>query len=306
MSGSVYRTAYERFITNPSRQLFFPIIQWIDPTSATGNDRFSLKPYMFTPAFFTESFCQTFKAWGYHGFLPKCKNSSAQNQGKKLGVNIRNYHAELRVVLETLRSANDRLRNITLPALGPDKGITADIVTCSFCVIQDMQDGDMLCGRYGPHTPFIQRHCHSCDVSYEELNNPEINSRYLLSCNMHRIAQGDDKELQSHWSQHKLENAFNHMPLADPERGIFGATPLETMHTYRKGIIEMVTFLVLDNVPASRKALLDNLAFKFHKSHRQTWRGNFPSTDFTNGITNLTKISASERLGLVFLFVIFA
>ena len=30
MSGSVYRTAYERFITNPARQLFVPIIQWID------------------------------------------------------------------------------------------------------------------------------------------------------------------------------------------------------------------------------------------------------------------------------------
>jgi hypothetical protein len=79
MSGSVYHTAYEHFITNPARQLFVPIIQWIDQTSVTGNDRFSLKPYMFTPAIFTESFCRTFKAWGYHGFLPKCKNSSVQN-----------------------------------------------------------------------------------------------------------------------------------------------------------------------------------------------------------------------------------
>ncbi len=104
MSGSVYHTAYERFITNPARQLFVPIIQWIDRTSVTGNDRFSLKPYMFTPAIFTESFRRTFKAWGYHGSLPKCKNSSAQNQVKKLGVNICKYHAELRFVLETFRS----------------------------------------------------------------------------------------------------------------------------------------------------------------------------------------------------------
>ena len=78
-------------------------------------------------------------------FLPKCNNSSAQNQGKKLGVNIRNYHAELCVVLETFCSANDRLCDITLP-LGPDKSITVDIVTCIFVVIQDMQEGDMLCG----------------------------------------------------------------------------------------------------------------------------------------------------------------
>ena len=97
----------------------------------TGNDRFSLKPYVFTPAIFTELFRQTFKAWGYHGFLPKRKNSSAENQGKKLGVNICNYHAKLCVVLETFHFANDCLCNITLP-LGPDKSITVDIVTCIF------------------------------------------------------------------------------------------------------------------------------------------------------------------------------
>jgi len=51
---------------------------------------------------------------------------------------------------------------------------------------------------------------------------------------MDRIAQGDDKELHLRRSQHKLENAFNHMPLADPECGIFGATFVETMHAYRR------------------------------------------------------------------------
>ena len=65
LSGSVYRDAYARYITQPNRQLFVAIIhQWIDCTSITGNDRFSLKPYMFTPAIFTESFRRTIKAWG--------------------------------------------------------------------------------------------------------------------------------------------------------------------------------------------------------------------------------------------------
>ena len=85
LSGSVYAAAYARYITKPNRQLFVPIIQWIDRTSVTGNARFSLKPYMFTPAIFTESFRRTIKAWGYHGFLPKVKLSSAQNQIQRQG-----------------------------------------------------------------------------------------------------------------------------------------------------------------------------------------------------------------------------
>jgi hypothetical protein len=36
----------------------------------------------------------------------------------------------------------------------------------------------------------------------------------------------------------------------------------------------------------------------------KNFRSSFPSTTFCNGITNISKISAAERLGLVFLFVI--
>ena len=177
LSGSVYRDAYARNITDPNRQLFVPIIQWIDRTSVTGNDRFSLKPYMFTPAIFTEKFRRSINAWGYHGYLPKPKKSSAQNQTLQLGVNMRNYHAQLRVVLSSFETANARLRNITLP-LGPDKSMCVDIVTCILFVIQDMQEGDTLCGRYGPHTPQIQRHCRACDVSYGNLENQNVHRTF--------------------------------------------------------------------------------------------------------------------------------
>jgi hypothetical protein len=57
---------------------------------------------------------------------------------------------------------------------------------------------------------------------------------------------------------------------ADPECGIFGATPVETMHAFRKGVIEKVTKLVLESLPASKKAAFDNLTIALHKSHRQT------------------------------------
>jgi hypothetical protein len=92
--------------------------------------------------------------------------------------------------------------------------------------------------------------------------------------------------------------------LADHVQGIFGATPVETMQAFCKGLIEHVIFLVLENVPASRKAALDNLAIQFHQQHRQTYRRRYPATDFSRGVTNLTKVTARKCLGLVFLFVI--
>jgi hypothetical protein len=189
--------------------------------------------------------------------------------------------------------------------IGPKSKICVDIVTCVLFIIQDMQEGDMLCGRYGVDTSAgIQRSHRCCDVNCDDLKNCDVHCKYLVASDMDVIARSEDDDTRKRWSQHKLDNAFAHIEFADPERGIFGATPVETMHAFRKGVIEKVTKLVLDSLPASKKAAFDDLAIAFHKSHRQTHRKDYPSTDFSNGVTNSTKITASERVGIVFLSVI--
>ena len=127
LSGHVYQDAYKQMISNAERQLFVPIIQWIDRTSVTGNDRFSLKPYMFIPAIFKENFRRTIQAWGYHGFLPKHKTSSAQNQTQIQVNNIRNYHAKLYAVLHLFTTAGPQLCKAVLP-LGPNDALCVDII----------------------------------------------------------------------------------------------------------------------------------------------------------------------------------
>jgi hypothetical protein len=91
---------------------------------------------------------------------------------------------------------------------------------------------------------------------------------------------------------------------ADPERGIFGATPVETMHAFRKGVIEKVTKLVLESLPASKKAAFDDLAIAFHKSHRQTHRKEYPSTDFSKRGHKFDKDYSIRTRWNRFLFVI--
>ena len=135
----------------------------------------------------------THKAWGYHGFLPKPKI----------------YHAQLQeVVLSSFWTYSSRLRNVRLP-LGPTGSIHADIVTCLF-VIQDMQEGDVLCGCYGPHTPQVQRHFSwSCNVTYADLDSPYFTCPcYLFAKPMAMIAASDDKAICVRWSQHAVHNAF--------------------------------------------------------------------------------------------------
>ena len=117
LSGSVYCEAYNQYITKPASQLFVPIIQWIDRNTIMGNERFSLKPYMFTPAIFKETFWRSIKAWSYHGFLPMKKKSKGDTE---LGNSIRNFHAELREVLAFYCNATAHLEGEVLP-IGPTR-----------------------------------------------------------------------------------------------------------------------------------------------------------------------------------------
>src|SRR5512136_662390 len=61
--------------------------------------------------------------------------------------------------------------------------------------------------------------------------------------------------------------------------------------------------LIFECMMASQMYRLNELAQTFHKCHRQSACKNFPQTDFSNGMTNLSNMTASEECGLVFLLI---
>ena len=128
----------------------------------------------------------------------------------------------------------------------------------------------MLPERNGLHSSGIQCHCRTCNVDYVNLDNHLVSCSYLTADVMNEISIAGDDATRKCWSQHCLENAFNYVLLANTIRGIFGATLTETMHCFRKGMIEVVTFLVLKKVLVSKRAALDWIAIDVHKLHRQT------------------------------------
>ena len=76
---------------------------------------------------------------------------------------------------------------MTLP-IGPNGHMSVDVITCILFIIQDMQEGDMLCGRYGPHTPQVQRHSRACTVNFDNLDNLKGRCAYLLAPKMAELA----------------------------------------------------------------------------------------------------------------------
>ena len=139
---------------------------------------------MFTPAICRETFWRSIKAWGYHGILLKKKKSKGHTE--ELGNSIQNYHAALWEVLASYCNATAHLEGVVLP-IGPMGKMKVDIITGILFIIQDMQEGEMFCGAYGIHTSNIYRHCCACDVSWEDLDNPEVSCVKVNAADMAAI-----------------------------------------------------------------------------------------------------------------------
>jgi hypothetical protein len=80
---------------------------------------------------------------------------------------------------------------------------------------------------------------------WSSLDDFNIQCEYLNAAFVNSIAQSNDPDLRKQWSQHRVDNVFNSLTLADPVHGIFGATPTEIMHVVRGGVLEKITILVL-------------------------------------------------------------
>jgi hypothetical protein len=73
-----------------------------------------------------------------------------------------------------------------------------DVKKCILFIIQDMQEGDMFCGRFGTHTLKVQRQCRVCNVNYDDLDKLTDPCRYVYAGPMAQIAACPN----AHWTMH--------------------------------------------------------------------------------------------------------
>jgi hypothetical protein len=236
--------------------------------------------------------------------------SNLQSDKRKLSTSAkaRNYHAQLQAMLKSLQrvqtGVDSRLQNVEIYLF--DKCVQVDLLYPILLIAVDTPAADKLCGHYSSYTEGVQHVTCSCDVSFIDLDDPNFTCHPVTWDAMHLIATSGSKEECAAVSQHQCHNAFANIEIGDPVYKIFGAVPTDPMHSVCKGVMAQAMSLIFECMTASQKYRLDELAQNFHKGHRQSARKNFPQTDFSNGVTNLSNMTASEECGLVFLLICLA
>jgi hypothetical protein len=297
---------YHRSVTNPSKQLLCPLIFYTDGTQIDSLSRFNVEPFVFTLGILTHAARSKAKAWRPLGYVQQLKSNLRSDKRKLCSSGkARNYHAQLQAMLKSLQRVqtgeDTRLQNVEIYLCG--KCVKVDLLCPILLIAADTPAADKLCGHYSSYTEGVQRVTTSCNVSFVELDNPDFVCQPVTWDAMHTIATSGSKEECAAVSQHQCHNAFAYIDIGDPVYKIFGAVPTDPMHSVRKGVMARAMSLIFDCMTASQKHRLDLLAQNFHKSHRQSARKHYPQTDFSNGVTNLSNMTASEECGLVFLLI---
>ena len=124
-----------------------------------------------------EKFRRKIEAWGYHALSSQItsivgteSNSTTRRQPLEIPCSTLSCSANIQDI-------HDRLVNVTL-LIGPTGKIIVDVKICILFITQDMQEGDMLCGRYGTRISKVQRQCRACNVNYDDLDNLTDPCRY--------------------------------------------------------------------------------------------------------------------------------
>ena len=302
-SGSVYQAMYDRLVKDPSKDFLCPVIVYGDRSQVDQHSRFSLEPFTFSLSIFTEKFRRKAEAWRPLGYIHDLKTSTAHKRSRYgPGDTVRIHHMQLRKLFETLATASERLKNIWIPSA--NGLVCVDVICPLLFIIADNEEADKLSGRYGSHQKGIQRRCRSCNVPNTELANPEFVCQRHPWAVLDAVAKSDNPDLHKEYSQHRLDSVFNYVPLSDPVYGINSMMPPDALHNVRLGVAKRFVKVLCKNLTDKQKSSLDDIAVRFHRSHRQSHRKTFPNTDFSRGITNLTELTAGEYIGAIFVFVI--
>ena len=141
-----------------------------------------------------------------------------------------------------------------------------------------------------------------CLCNCEQLASTTFSCEFITMRHINRALE-DEKYAQS-IGYCGVQSAWNELPLANVEQGISGSTPYDPLHvfglgTYEDGIAALHDFLGKNDAGASSKDALDKLCQNIIVELICNAEKRFPRLVNRFGITDLTRVTAMEKMGNV-------
>jgi hypothetical protein len=284
-----------------------PIKMFTDKTHITENERYTLDPVHFVMGILKNETQNKKAAWRPLGFKQSLSMSKAQAAKERKDQHpAKNLQAQMKVILRSFiqcqqQGPGNKLHDVELK-IG-DQTRVCNIIPVLMTIEADGQEKDRLCGRFLSYTIKVSRissYCNQytddCD-SFTKLCTPYQQSK------MKQLIQSAEHidDLKDH-SMSKCDNSFWNVNFGANPGGIYTACAPDLLHQFEHGMGDHVPKVILhENLTEGKRNMIDNVVMHYTKTmFRQTCARDYFRVQFKKGITNLTKITAGERMGVMF------
>ena len=180
-----------------------------------------------------------------------------------------------------------------------------------FFIIGDMQGRDKMTCPSLSYSNKINRLCRKCDVRGEDSGNPNIKCKNIKMKNIQKMVEQNDTDNLRALNQYNVQNAWFDVDFGGCPYGIFStACPVEPLHALENGLISECIKVLFHKIRSNGDlAELDRLVKKLTTLPRQNKISygadkDMPRLLWKDGITNLTDLTASQKVGIMFTIVV--
>ena len=311
-SGSLYEKA-KLIYARGHDDMPIPIYVFIDETFTDLYGALKVAPVIFTFAFFTQQCRNNVDFWRPLGLVPnlgfgKSKSNKTTSQEK-----LQDFHDVLKVIFKSYTDVhyNGGIKTTITDFRGGHKNVT--LKSWVHVVIGDTCGNNQLCGHYNTNGINLQRPYRDCKCNGDAMGDADPQCEYVSS----EEIQGTEADpalclkdgSMPSISKHKINNAFDHIPLANPKAGICLHTPPEGLHVFGNGIYSYIFTVIHDvfGIKTSGKKEKEEIEVLHNKVVNDLLRQSerdLPRRSSRNGPLDGTKMGASERRGNLYAFII--
>ena len=328
ISGSWYTdTAKELGIKGIDGRFLLGLVLGIDKTHVCENGRWTLEPLIVTTTLLKGTIWERPNSWRIIGLIPVLtKRSAAQasiarDRVQTRSAPMRNYHACLKVAVESIAKAQSKIGqpgeeyHFTTQMILGQYTRPMDVVVSISHLIVDGEGADKLTARNQKKSGEDGRISRACDCPPANADDPyfqctDFNTKEVISAynklleDNHNDPQGkgnrQDVFIEAH-QVHPVRNAFWGLDFGATKNAPYKSMKVDPMHAGESGVMEyMVRVLVgkADRAKAHKMAI-DQLAYNvLRKGPRQTASNNFPRDSYSGG--SQASLTCQHTNGLVF------
>ena len=295
-TGALWNIARDHYCHENENEFPLALLCFYDKTHTDLHGALSCAPFITTFSFFNEAARGKDEFYGVLGYIPNLSYGTGKSSIKLARDKLNDEHCCLRLITDQIRELSHGFDAVVL-------GRSVTIKPWIHFIAGDTSGHNNLVGQYNSsQAAFPYRDC-SCLLS--QMSDPIAQCKLITLTDFHDAKQSNKL---ADLSLHNIDNAFHDIPFGDMVHGIFGCVPAEMLHVSGNGIMQYqldVVSKIISSGKNKRRNLhsLDILHQNLVKDASLQSEQDIPRTSDRNGVTDGTKMSASERVGNIFLLL---